>query len=216
VPTIVACYPRDLVSPARRWVQELLGSPAKLVSIVAIVAALLWWQWPTVAGHDKRTDVVLLTDGFLTSTELPVTNRIHEDGRSLRWDEGATSWCNAADAVRSAVDQFDPAAFVLSFSDSTGCDATAVTDAVRAANGHSVVIVAQPGRSGIETTTDHAGATLIDPTPFIGDQLTATSMPCQWWDICTADGTIAVRTANGDLTAEGGDRVARMIVAELP
>jgi hypothetical protein len=41
-------------------------------------------------------------------------------------------------------------------------------------------------------------------------------MPCQWWDICTPDGTIAVRTANGDLTAEGGDRVARMIVAELP
>ena len=89
--TILACYPHDLVSPARRWVQELVGSPAKLASIVAIGFALVWWQWPAIAGHDKRTDVVLITDAFLTSTQLPVTNRIHEDGRSLRWEEGATS-----------------------------------------------------------------------------------------------------------------------------
>ena len=215
VPTIVACYPHDLVSPARLSVQKLLSSPAKLVVVLAVVAGLLWWQWPTIAGHGKRTDVVLLTDGFLTSTELPVTNRIHEDGRSLRWDDTATSWCNAADAVRHAVDDFDPAAIVLSFSDATGCDATAVTNAVHAANGHSVVIVAQPGRSGIEAVTDRAGATLIDPTRYIGDQLTATSLPCQWWETCT-DGTVAVRTADGALTAEGSDRVARLIVAELP
>ena len=67
LPTILACYPRHLVSRARRWVRQLLSSPARVASIVAIAAALLWWQWPTIAGHDKRTDVVLLTDGFLTS-----------------------------------------------------------------------------------------------------------------------------------------------------
>ena len=215
MPTILACYPHDLVSPPRRWVNELLGAPAKLVSVVAIVAALVWWQWPTITGHDARVDVVLLTDGFLTTTELPVTRRIHEDGRTLRWDEGATSWCNAADAVSQALDRFDPAAVVLSFSDLTGCDATAVTRAVQAAKGHRVVIVAQPGRSGVEVATDRAGATLIDPTRFIGDQLTATSLPCQWWETCV-DGTVAVRAADGSLTTEGSDRVARMIVAELP
>jgi hypothetical protein len=145
-----------------------------------------------------------------------VVNRIHEDGRSLRWEGGATSWCDAPEAVRRAVDEFDPAALVLSFSDARGCNATALTDAVRAANGHSVLVVAQPGRSGIEAAADPAGATLIDPSRFIGDQLTATSLPCQWWETCSADGTIAVRTANGDLTVEGGDRVARLIVAELP
>ena len=182
---------------------------------MAIVAALVWWQWPWLAGHDKRTDVVLITDGFLSSSQLPVANRIHEDGRTLRWDEDATSWCNAAAAVRRAVDQYDPAAVVLSFSDATGCDATAVTEAVEAAKGHSVVIVTQPGRSGIETAGDGAGATLIDPTRYIGEQPTATSMPCQWWDIC-ADGSVPVRTGDGALTAEGSDRVARMIVAELP
>jgi hypothetical protein len=186
-----------------------------VLSILAIVVGLVWWQWPTIARHDTRTDVVLLTDGFLTASELPVVNRIHEDGRSVQWDKGVTSWCNASDAVSRAVDEFDPAAVVLSFSDATGCDATAVADAVRAADGHSVVIVAQPGRSGIETA-DATGATLIDPTRYIGDQLVATSLPCQWWDICSADGTIEVRGADGELTAEGGDRVARLIVAELP
>jgi hypothetical protein len=187
-----------------------------LAAIVAVVAGLVWWQWPLIAGQDDRTDVVLLSDGFLASTELPVTNRIHEDGRSLRWDTDATSWCTAPDAVTRAVDQFDPAALVLSFSDASGCDAAAVTAAVRAAQGHSVVIVSQPGRSGLEGTADLARATVIDPTPFIGDELTATSLPCQWWETCGPDGTVAVRTAAGDLTPEGTDRVARMIVAELP
>lgn len=176
----------------------------------------MWWQWPTLDHQDKRTDVVLVTDRFLASTELPLTNRIHEDGRTLRWDTAATTWCNAADAVSAAVEQFDPAAVVLSFGDASGCGGSAVTDAVRAARGHSVVIVAQPGGSGLETVTDRAGAKLVDPSPFIGDQLAATSLPCQWWETCTPDGTVAVRTADGGLTADGEDRVARMIVAELP
>ena len=216
MPTILACYRRHLVSPSRRWIRELVSSPAKLVVVLAVVAALLWWQWPTIAGHDKRTDVVVLTDSFLTTTERPVTYRIHEDGRSVRWDAGATSWCGAADAVRRIETEWNPAAIVLSFADATGCDSSALTSAVKAARGHSVLIVTQPGRSGIEATADHAGATMIDPSRFIGDQLVATSMPCQWWESCTANGTIAVRSADGSLTAEGGDRVARIIVSELP
>ncbi|MEO7370640.1 MAG: hypothetical protein ABI949_11425 [Ilumatobacteraceae bacterium] len=204
------------MSPARGWVNELVRSPARLLTIAAVVAGVLWWQWPTIAGHDERTDVVLLTDGFLSPGERPVTYRIHEDGRSLRWDSEATSWCNAATAVSKIEAAANPAAIVLSFADANGCDATAVTDAVRAAHGHSVLIVAQPGRSGIEATADRSGATLIDPTRYIGAQLAATALPCQWWETCTADGTIAVREAGGSLTAEGGDRVARMIVAQLP
>ena len=90
---------------------------------------------------------------------------------------------------------WNPAAIVLSFADATGCDSSALTSAVQAARGHSVLIVTQPGRSGIEAAADHAGATLIDPSRFIGDQLVATSMPCQWWESCTADGTIAVRAS---------------------
>ena len=145
-----------------------------------------------------------------------MTYRIHEDGRSLRWDREATSWCDAADAVSRIEADADPAAIVLSFAAAPGCDANAVTDAVQAARGHTVLIVTQPGRGGIESAAAPAGARLIDPSRFIGEQLTATAMPCQWWESCAADGTIAVRDADGSLTAEGGDRVARMIVAELP
>jgi len=193
-----------------------VSSPSKVVGAFAIVAAVLWWQWPTITGQDSRTDVVLLTDGFLTSTQTPVTYRIHEDGRSLRWETGATSWCDAAQAVRKIEQDVDPAAIVLSFGTTSGCEATAVTDAVKAAGGHTVLVVSQPGASGIELAAEEAGANVIVPSRYVGDQLTATSMPCQWWDNCTADGTVPVRAADGSLTPEGGDRVARMIVAQLP
>jgi hypothetical protein len=193
-----------------------MSSPLKILSIVAVVAGLLWWQWPSIDNEDSRTDVVLLTDHFLTSAEEPVTYRIHEDGRSLLWESGATSWCDAAEAVRKVQQDVDPAAIVLSFGTASGCDATAVADAVEAADGHTVVVVTQPGGSGVEAAADAVGATVIDPTRYIGDQPVATSMPCQWWDTCTADGTVPVRAANGSLTPEGADRVGRMIVAELP
>jgi len=198
----------------------MLSSPPpilpRVIAGVAIVAAVVWWQWPTIDRQDSRTDVVVLADGFLTSTETPITQRIHEDGRTMRWADGPTSWCSAADSVRQVTQQFDPAAIVLSFGDSTGCDASAVTAAVAAAGGHRVLIVSQPGRSDVEASADLRGATVIDPTRFIGDRLTATSMPCQWWETCTADGTVAVRTEDGSLTIEGSERVARIIVAELP
>jgi hypothetical protein len=216
VRTIVACYPRQLVSRVGSWASSCVSSPARVVAVVAATVGLVWWQWPLLAGHDARTDVVLITDGFLTSTERPVTYRIHEDGRTLRWDDAATSWCNAADAVRAVVDDLAPSVIVLSFADATGCDETAVTDAVRAARRARVVIVDQPGRSGIEASAERVGAALIDPTRYVGDQLAAVALPCQWWESCTVDGTIAVRNSDGSLTAEGGDRVARMIVAELP
>jgi hypothetical protein len=145
-----------------------------------------------------------------------VTFRIHEDGHSLVWDSGATSWCDAAQEVRKVARDVDPAAIVLSFGSASGCDSSAVADAVKAAGGHAVVVVSQPGGSGVEAAADQAGATVIDPSRFIGDRPTATSMPCQWWDPCTADGTVPVRAADGSLTPEGADRVGRMIVAELP
>ena len=184
--------------------------------VVLLVAGVLWWQWPVVAGYDARLDVALVTDRFLSSTERPITYRIHEDGRSLRWVGEAGSWCDAAAAVQRVVAESRPAAIVLSFGDAGGCGPAAVTAAVRAAGGHRVLIVVQPGRSAVETTADRAGATLIDPSRFVGDQAVATSMPCQWWDTCGADGTVPVRAADGSLTPEGGDRVARLIVAQLP
>ncbi|HSB86858.1 MAG TPA: hypothetical protein VLD86_11135, partial [Ilumatobacteraceae bacterium] len=70
---------------AGEWLRDELFSPGKIVLVAGTVAALVWWQWPLLSNSDSRTDVVLLADNFLTSTERPVTSRIHEDGRSLRW-----------------------------------------------------------------------------------------------------------------------------------
>ena len=204
------------MSDARGWFRQLISSPIRIVLIVAVAAGLVWWQWPTIDNEDSRTDVVLLTDHFLTSSEVPVNYRIREDGHTLQWDSNATSWCDAAKAVSKARQDVDPETIVLSFGSSSGCDAHAVTEAVKAAGGHRVLVVAQPGGSGVEAAAAQSGATLIDPTRFVGDQPIATSMPCQWWDTCTADGTVPVRAADGSLTPEGADRVGRMIAAELP
>jgi hypothetical protein len=183
---------------------------------VTLIVGVVWWQWPLITNEDARTDVVIVSDSFLSSTERPVTYRIHEDGRSLQWDGGqADSWCNAAPAVTAASAKYDPVAIVLSFADATGCGEEAVDRAVRAAGRHRVVVVIQPGRSGLEPSATVAGATVVDPTRFIGDALRPTALPCQWWETCTADGTVAVRSVDGSLTQEGGDRVARMIVAAL-
>jgi hypothetical protein len=77
-------------------------------------------------------------------------------------------------------------------------------------------IVVQPGRSGIEAAADSGDATLVDPTRYVGGLLTEAALPCQWWDACAINGTVEVRNADGSLTEAGSDRVARMIVAELP
>ncbi len=215
--TILACYPRHLVSRAHGWASTVVSSPARAIAAVALVAGLLWWQWPLIAGDTARTDVVVIADDFLTSVQTPVTNRIHENGNTMRWaTQPSSSWCAAADLVHAAIEQFAPSTIVLSFGGADGCDAGTLTRAVAAAGSRHVVIVAQPGRSGIEASADRGGATLVDPTRYVGDQLTAVALPCQWWDACAADGTVEVRNADGSLTEAGSDRVARMIVAELP
>jgi hypothetical protein len=204
------------VSRVHGWVSSVVASPAEVIAAAALVVGLLWWQWPLIAGDTGRTDVVVIADDFLTAVQTPVTNRIHENGDTMRWATPSASWCGADAAVHAAVDQFSPTTVVLSFGSADGCDAGTLTRAVAAAGSRHVVIVTQPGRSGIEAVADHGGATLVDPTRYVGDQLTAVALPCQWWDACAVDGAVEVRNADGSLTEAGGDRVARLIVAELP
>jgi hypothetical protein len=136
VRTILACYPRHLVSRAHGWASTIVSTPSKVTTAVALVVGLLWWQWPLIADKTAGTDVVIVADDFLTSVPAPVTNRIHENGNTIRWARPSTSWCTAADAVRAAVQQFAPTTIVLSFADAGGCDAGTLTRAVAAAGSH--------------------------------------------------------------------------------
>jgi hypothetical protein len=158
--------------------------------------------------------VLIIADGFLTGNAQPVTYRIHEDGRSLVWGPAVGDWCSLPTVVTAEVARVHPTTVVLSIGAKGQCDGDVFQRAVEAAGARTVVVVRQPGASGVER--DGAGARTVDPTRLIGGSLVLTSLPCQWWDRCEADGKVLVRDAHGALTAAGTDRVARMLVAELP
>ena len=196
------------------WYRAVVGSPSRLLLAGLAFVALVWWQYPLLRDQDERTDVLVVADGFLTTFERPFTYRVREDGYAVEWAVGADTWCDAPSQVTDAVRQFRPTTVVLSFASNEGCDG-ALDAVVEAAGGGRVLVVDQPGTAldlgGMESKID-----IIDPSPLVGDRLIATSMPCQWWEDCPAGGTIAVRGADGALTEAGTDRVARMVVAELP
>jgi hypothetical protein len=193
---------------------QVAKRPSTIAAVVVALALLVWWQFPTLAGHGGRTDVLIMSDGFLRGHDRPVTFRIHEDGYSLAWGADVADWCSVPTALKAAVAQFHPTTVVLSYGITGTCGADAQRRAVQSAGDRAVVIVRQPGAAA-EPTSD-AGATVVDPARLVGETAAATSMPCQWWESCGSNGTVEVRDARGELTVEGADRVARMLVAQLP
>jgi hypothetical protein len=182
-------------------------------SILVAVVGTIWWQYPALADQGARTDVLIVDDGFLSASERPVTYRIHEDGRSLAWAATVHDWCSVPPVLRGAVEREQPTIIVISVGLVGPCGGDPVGQAIAAAGGRTVVVIREPG--GDDVAFD-PGPVLVDPTPLVGRSSTSTSMPCQWWDSCDASGQVRVRDAKGALTAAGADRVARMLVAQLP
>jgi hypothetical protein len=72
-----------------------------------------------------------------------------------------------------------------------------------------------PGSASATTVAlSTGGAIVVDPTRLLGSPDERTQ-PCQWWDRCDPDGTVAVRDENGVLSPAGATRVARMTVGAL-
>jgi len=198
---------------------EQLGVPrARVVKggavAACVLAGALWWQWPALTGAADKLDVGIVTDGLVQHVEQPVSRRIREDGHTVAWFDSATTWCDAPAAVDTAV-AAGAGTIVVSFAADDGCADTAVSAVQRAAQGRRLIVVLQPGGSGVEAAFARAGVTVVDPTRLIGAAGQAASLGCQWWDICPPNGFIAVRDADGSLTLDGGERVARMLVAVL-
>jgi hypothetical protein len=194
--------------------RQVAKRPSTIVSVVVALALLVWWQFPTLAGHGGRTDVLIMSDGFLRSHDRPMTLRIHEDGYSLAWGPEVADWCSVPSVMKEVVHRFQPTTVVLSFGTTGTCGDDARRRAIESAGDRSVVIVRQPGAPGQGSV--EAGVTVVDPARLVGETAVATSMSCQWWESCGSDGKVEVRDARGELTADGADRVARMLVAQLP
>lgn len=193
----------------RRW---------RIGAVVAVAAiGLAWWWWPTFTGQAGGTDVVIVGDQFLTTSEREVTYRIHEDGFSIEWSPEIADWCDASAAVTRAIADHDPTHVVVSaLADGTcGTPGPELRRAVAdAADGTRLVVVVQPGDGAIAEDFAGTGAVVVEPQRLLGlpGEL---EQPCQWWDTCQPNGLVTVRDASGALTPEGTTRVARMIVPAL-
>jgi hypothetical protein len=188
----------------------LRRSPAVLVA----AAFLLWWQWPWVAGHDDRLDVLSASDTLLAASERALATHVRDLGMSFATMPPEVRSCDEA-TVRAEVERRDPVAVVLAATGS-GCDLAPLVDALRA-GGRTVVVVVEPGTG---PTSAPAAARVVDAGAIVGATRVRTERPCEWWDrsvdLPCADGGVAVvRDDRGAVTDRGIDRIGRAVAARL-
>jgi hypothetical protein len=176
--------------------------------------AILWWWWPSISPPSAdRVDVVVVTDAAVAGYARPVTDRIHESGRSSSWMESVglcASWPEPVEGVPEG------ATIVVTTDGDEVCVAAIVAWGAARSGEEIVVPVAVDTSHGADTVTVVAASALLGEA---GTEL----MPCLWWEerggfeapVCEA-GMITVRNADGALSVFGADRVGRMIVAALP
>jgi hypothetical protein len=161
---------------------------------VAALVLVVWWWAPSFGGDSERVDTLVVHDGLLGPDQRPVSDRLHEAGRTIEWREADDLCAALSGSVDERID-----VIVVASADLTRCGSA---------------IEALRRRSVITVSADGVGAT-VDTAPLLGGPATV-SMPCQWWDSVCDSGAVTVRNDDGSLTNAGLDRVGRLIVAELP
>ncbi len=184
-----------------------IATHAVAVTVLALTVGLVvgWWVWPSLSGADDQVDVMVIDDGFLRTSRRSVELRVREEGQRIEWLDLASTTC-APDEFGEAVALVDPERVVISLGDPT-CEATAVANLV-----HSTpIVLVRPGEP-----VDRPDATdVIDPTHLVGHPESSLRLGCLWWEICPPERSVEVRDAQGNLTIEGGERVARLIAANV-
>ncbi len=184
------------------------------VASLVVVAFVVWWQWPWLAGHDDRLDVLSASDPLLASGERAMATYVRDLGMSFAAMPTEVGSCEAAQ-VRAEVERRDPVAVVLAAT-GRGCDLGPLVDELRAA-GRAVVVVVEPG---VDPARAPAAARVVDAGPIVGVDRVRTERPCEWWDrsvdVPCADGGVAVvRDDRGAITDRGIDRIGRAVAARL-
>jgi hypothetical protein len=187
--------------------------------VVVGAIVLGWWWWPSLVDRGPTNDVLVVADGDLIESATPVARRLRERGLSVIEDHSLTSWCAASEALNRLIDDVQPSTVVLSFRAQGDC-ANGVREAVDAVGSRRAIVVIQPGLGRQDQAVSDAIADLqasniviADPSSLLGGDEMPTIVGCQWWDDCTADGTVEIRDATGVLTTAGAERVARVLVS---
>ena len=185
--------------PTRAWLATL-G--------VGLAAAATWYLLPVVSGD--HGDVAVYGGGTIESSIDELSYQLRDRGRDVTWIAAGSTWCELAE-LEPAVDDVD--VIVLAPEALGTCDGDPVATTLDALPGDfDIVLVALGNAAEATSRAATGGVSVVDPTALLGAD-GAAAMPCEWWDNCA--GTIAVRSDNGDLTAAGRERVARMVSAAI-
>lgn len=168
----------------------------------------MWW-WPSIfPPSDSKVDVSFISDEFLLGFARPVRDRVHENGLTTSWVEGV----DVCELSTEAITASNADVIVVTGASLDSCPAALSDVADRA---QRVIVIAQPGQTDVNALP--AELTVVDPARWIGPAGEAVTLPCQWWEEDTCeDGFVAVRNPDGSLTTHASERIARMLVAELP
>lgn len=197
--------------PARRVAIAGGSVPlAALVGVLVVVAAGLWWLWPTFTGADDDIDVLVVADGELAEARRSVELRVREAGLSIAWRE-APGLCDDVDAFSALADELDPGRVVVALGDGPACPEAAAT----AMHGADQLVVVAAGEGSDPAALVTAGFDVVDPTRLIGSPGGSVVLPCEWWEQPCPPGGMVVREADGSLSEAGAERLARVLVAEL-
>lgn len=183
--------------------------PWLIVAGVALVAVAAWYLWPVTGGGSG--DVAAVGDETFQSVDAPLGRQVRDRGRGYHSLPSVADWCQLAQQLPTTVLADDVDVLVIAV-EQVGTCATDPVAAVLAQlddRGIEPVLVAYPG-----STATEVDARIVLTEQLLGgpEQLTAA---CQWWDDCPAEGSVQVRSAPGELTDVGADRVARMVAATI-
>ena len=189
-------------------------------AVLAVVAALgagVWWLWPTLAGPSHRTEVLVVGNGDLASAGPMLERRLREVGFAVVTEPTVADWCSAQGAIPTWVSDLQPGVVVLGIGDLGGCGDDPLAAVFDGLAHTDVVVVSEPGNAAVRVVAvaQARRLTLVDPVRLLGVG-PSSSQPCQSWDVDCPLGTVEVRDGAARLTAAGAERLARMIVAEIP
>ncbi len=179
--------------------------------VAATIVVLLWWVWPSIAGHDEQLDVLVVAEGELLEARRSMDLRVRQTGQSLEWLDLQPGWCDdpeALDGLVADIEDRSPGRVVLS---AAGICLGELVDRLPDAD---PVLVPIPGTTSTPELLAELGDTVVDPVRLIGTPGPGVVFPCEWWERCT-EGVAVVRDDQGSLTPDGGERLARLVVANL-
>lgn len=190
--------------------KALIGRHRRAVLAAGIaMAAGIWFLWPAIAGG--AGDVAVIADGSVDEFGQALGTHVRDRGHGFVELAAVTDMCGLAAGLHGMEMSDAIDTLVIAVAERGSCLDDPLTSVLGQLDqrGIEAVVVVFPGQD----------SPAADVRMVLAEQLIGApdepSMPCEWWDECPVDGVVQVRSAGGEVTAVGADRMARMVAATI-